>query len=66
MFVCGVCGGGVSVHLIYNEYDVFNCVSLCALLVFTQGCAQEVIQLLKQGFDPNTKDYAGWTPLVRT
>ena len=29
-----------------------------------QGDVTLVQQLLKQGFNPNVQDYAGWTPLV--
>ena len=29
-----------------------------------QGCVETVRKLLAEGADPNTKDHAGWTPLV--
>ena len=29
-----------------------------------QGCVETVRKLLTEGADPNTKDHAGWTPLV--
>lgn len=33
-------------------------------MVILQGCVETVRKLLAEGADPNTKDHAGWTPLV--
>jgi len=32
--------------------------------LLSQGCLETVKKLLGEGADPNTKDHAGWTPLV--
>ena len=35
-----------------------------ASFLLSQGCLETVNKLLGEGADPNTKDHAGWTPLV--
>ena len=35
-----------------------------ASFLLSQGCLETVKKLLGEGADPNTKDHAGWTPLV--
>ena len=35
-----------------------------SIFLISQGCLETVKKLLGEGADPNTKDHAGWTPLV--